>query len=125
MKSLIYILSILALGYATELKCDDGESTTPSESIQLEEVQAGSFWANINNLYEQTVAILYNDYTKDAKNLENRQISKQEFDLLVRKHILEQKDFLRYMQATSISLTFLMVAITTIMCAALKKNITD
>jgi hypothetical protein len=121
MKSFIYFLGIFVLGYVGELRCDNITPILPANTSQNEETLSALFWDRLGDLCEEIAAVVSGN-SADNKAAGAPQISKQEFDLLVRKHICEQKIFLRYMQATGISLTCLMVAITAIMGSAFIKT---
>lgn len=119
MKSFIYFLSLLTLGCVGELRCD--ASTQPTDAVHA--IQQESLWNEMGDLVADIAATISGDVIENKAT--GPQMSKQEFDLLVRRHLTEQKTFLRYMQATGISLTFLMTAITVIMSNGLFKALNN
>ena len=126
MKVFFYVLGIITLGYIGELKCDAVPLSTAAitnTGNSRDEMPSGDSSSILSDLCADVAASISGDFSQNKAAI--AQMSKQEFDLLVRKQIAEQKNFLRYMQVTGVSLTFLMTAIAVIMSSALLKAFRD
>lgn len=122
MKLFIYFLGIVALGHVGALHCTVTKIVDDPEAINI---QTLSLWDGASDLATRIAMDVSEDIENTQYKNNSQQMSRQEFEQLVRKHLAEQKIFLRYMQVTGISMTFLMAAVAAIMGSAFLKVFRD